>query len=201
MLLTGIDFANGSGYALDQAATIAERIPGCQLHAIHVVEQGDEATMQRVAEQLRTYVLGKLTARGNAEGSTLGIHVRAGKPVREIIQFAVDLSADLILLGTHKGPHLKSVFVGSVAGRIIEGAPCPVLVAGPKPAELGAHVPAIEPPCPHCVSTRFETQGRDWWCSQHATRRPHAHTYSYQEHLSFSTHDAEVIPTGVPLGH
>ena len=201
-VVVGIDFKEGSGYALDQAATIAERIPGSQLHVVHVIDQGDDPLMDRTVEQLRTYLLGKLTQqRGSVDGHTLGVHVRVGKPAREIVQFAVDVSADLVLLGTHKGPHLKSLFVGSVAAQLVRAAPCPVLVAGPKPAELSDHVPPIEPPCPDCVAIRFDTRGKDWWCGRHATRHPHAHTYSYQEQLSFAMHDAEVIPTGAPLRH
>jgi len=50
----------------------------------------------------------------------------------EIIRFARARRVDLIVMGTHGRAGLAKFFVGSVADRVVAGAPCPVLTVRGK---------------------------------------------------------------------
>jgi universal stress protein A len=54
------------------------------------------------------------------------VNVIIGKPPVEIRRIAVELDADLIVLGTH-GRHGLGLMLGSTANAVLHGAPCNVL--------------------------------------------------------------------------
>lgn len=190
------DTASG-GYALDQALRIARRIPGSQLHAVHV--SAADASAQTLG-LLREYVQEKALALGGCDKQSIAVHVRKGEPGREIAQLASDLGADLIVVGTHKALHLKTILVGSTAEHVMTTATCPVVVAGPRPPAEKSHVITIEPPCPDCVQARIASHGKTWWCARHSESHPvlhrHNHLYSYHTEIPFEMHDEEVSAIG-----
>jgi nucleotide-binding universal stress UspA family protein len=200
VLALGLNLADqeSSGYALDEAARIASRIPGSQMHIVHV--DPAEATLEASLESaglLRLYASDKLTALRLPSAQQVGIHVRRGDAAHEIARLAAEVNADMIVVGTRKAVHLKNLFVGSTAERVMATATCPVFVAGPKPRPEPSHVIVIEPPCPDCVARRNATSGTSWWCARHSENhhlRRH-HVYSYQSGLPFSSPDTEVNPT------
>ena len=57
--------------------------------------------------------------------------VGKGDVVTEIIAFAKQKKADLIIIGTHGAKGLEEVMLGSVARRVVKKAPCPVLTFNP----------------------------------------------------------------------
>jgi nucleotide-binding universal stress UspA family protein len=199
-ILVASDLSEASGYAFEQAAHLAEHIPGAAIHFLNVVS-GDtsEARIRQLGGQLRTYVSEKAASMGGLQGLRVGVHVRHGDPVREIVQAAAELNARLIVVGNRQHPHLKSWVVGTIAEKLLVHAPCPVVLAGPKPLEPLLHYPAIEPPCPDCVKVRAQSDGHNWWCPRHTTHGATAggHVYSYQRELPFAQHDSEVVPTGI----
>jgi nucleotide-binding universal stress UspA family protein len=199
-VIVGLAFTDADGPAFDQAARIASRVPHSELHLLHVFDaEPSEARSRELVEHLRLYVNEKTAAFGGLKAITVGIHLRTGKPVRELVQFATDIRADLIVLGSHKGPHLKSWIVGSTAERLVADAPCPVLVAAPRPKAEVKHDPVIEPPCPDCLRARATSHGAQWWCERHSHHAKRAHTFSYQRELPFATVDAAVFPTGMSI--
>jgi len=201
VLVLGLDLGDqeSSGYAFEQAARIGSRISNAAMHIVHVAP-ADARTeeVDRLAGLLRLYVSESATALGMQAGASLGLHVRQGDPAKEIAQLAAEAAADMIIVGTRKRPQLKSLFVGSTAGRVMAATHCPVFVAGPRPAPEPSHVIVIEGPCPDCVATRQGTKGSQWWCARHS--EPHhmrrRHIYSYATDWSFADHDSEVCPTG-----
>ncbi len=62
--------------------------------------------------------------------------VRAGSPAGEIVSIAKTLPADLIVISTHGRTGLKHAFMGSVAERVVQTAPCPVLVVREREREI-----------------------------------------------------------------
>jgi nucleotide-binding universal stress UspA family protein len=205
VIVLGLDLADqeSSGYAFDQAARIASRIPCSEMHAVHVLpaDTSAEASFE-AAGLMRVYLSDKtaaLTALQVRGPKRLGTHVRRGDAAREIAQLATDVGADMIVVGTHKAPHLKSLFVGTTAARVMATTICPVFVAGPRPRPEPPHVIVIEPPCPDCVERRVATAGRNWWCARHSERHHlrHHHVYSYHSDMPFDSHDSAVAPTGV----
>jgi len=51
-----------------------------------------------------------------------------GRPFEQIVQLAKALENDLIVMGTYGRKGAERILIGSVAERVIEYAPCPVLV-------------------------------------------------------------------------
>jgi nucleotide-binding universal stress UspA family protein len=45
----------------------------------------------------------------------------------EIISYAREIKADLVVVGTHGRTGLSHLIIGSVAERVVRKAPCPVL--------------------------------------------------------------------------
>jgi nucleotide-binding universal stress UspA family protein len=193
-IVVGLDFTDADGPAFDQAASLAMRVPGSELHLVHVFDTLPTGERSLV-EHLRLYVNEKAAINHRLRGISVGIHLRQGQTVRELIQLATEVSAAFIVIGSHKGPHIKDWIVGSIVERLVGNAPFPVLVASPKPKVT--HEPVIEPPCPQCVQARSTSGGKSWWCERHAHHAKAAHTFSYQRELPFATHDSEVIPTGI----
>jgi nucleotide-binding universal stress UspA family protein len=64
------------------------------------------------------------------------LHVeRAVAPASGILETAVDLGADLIVMGTHGRRGLSRALLGSVAREVVQLAPCPVLTVRGRGAE------------------------------------------------------------------
>jgi nucleotide-binding universal stress UspA family protein len=147
VLVVALDLADteSGGYALDQAMRIGTRVSGSQLHVLHV---STDDVKRETLGLLRLYVSEKASALSGPRAQTIAVHVKKGDPAHEIAQLATDLSADLIVVGTHKMPHLKNLFVGSTAERVMASATCPVVVAGPRPHPHPSHAVVIEPACP-----------------------------------------------------
>lgn len=55
--------------------------------------------------------------------------VRPGDPAAAIVHEAVDFGAHLVVTGSRGLGRIETLFAGSVAAAVIDGAPCPVLVA------------------------------------------------------------------------
>jgi nucleotide-binding universal stress UspA family protein len=190
VVVVGHDFTETADRALGRAFAIAGERP-TTLHVVTVITfarplmpvsrgialasfDAELAQLRgEVAEELRSQVIGR-APKGLAD---LVLHTRVGDPAGEIVALAAEVSADLLVVGTHGRRGLGHLLLGSVAERIVQRAGCPVLVEREK-----HHVgepPAIEPPCPDCERARAESDGRVLWCARHAQHhlRPHAMHY------------------------
>ena len=58
--------------------------------------------------------------------------VRNGPPAEEIVRYAREMEADLIVLGTHGRTGIAHALLGSVAERVVRKAPCPVMTVRPN---------------------------------------------------------------------
>jgi nucleotide-binding universal stress UspA family protein len=196
VLVLGLDLSDTatSGYAFDQAHRIAARIEGSQVHPVYAVpEESGQAVLVEASGLMCRYIEEKIAALGFA-GPLYHTHVRRGDPARAIAQTAADVRADLIIVGTHKRPRLKTLVLGSTAERVMGNTTCPVMVAGPKPAPEPPHVIVIEPPCPDCVRRRAATANREFWCARHSENHHlhRHHVYSYSPDVPFQSRDASV---------
>jgi nucleotide-binding universal stress UspA family protein len=120
--------------ALSLALKIAKQC-GAELHMVSVEEIDYlPETMEDVREE--TLVAGRRfhtvinRSRAMAEECQVKLttHVVAGHPVRDIVDLARDLKADLLVVGASGHSALYDRMVGSRADRIVHLAPCPVLV-------------------------------------------------------------------------
>jgi nucleotide-binding universal stress UspA family protein len=69
----------------------------------------------------------RLEALNAACGASAQVLVRTGSPAREIIAAADELSADLVIIASHR-PNLANYLLGSTADRVVRHAHCSVLV-------------------------------------------------------------------------
>ena len=63
-----------------------------------------------------------------AGGLDLHVHILSGHPVRMIVDLAPKVEADLLVIGATGHSALYERLIGSRADRIVQLAPCPVLV-------------------------------------------------------------------------
>jgi len=198
-ILVALNFTDTDGPAFDQAATLALRAPRSELHLVHVFDAQPSADRSRdLIGHLRLFFNEKVKTIGNWAGMTVGIHLRAGETVPQIVRLAREIGAQMIVTGSEGGFHWKHWLGVSTTERIVQTAGIPVLVAGPRRKTAKNDVPAIEPPCPDCIRARAATAGKVWWCDRHShAAAGGGHVYSYQRELPLTTHDSEVIPTGI----
>jgi nucleotide-binding universal stress UspA family protein len=72
--------------------------------------------------------LARLVAQARAGGARVTGHmIEAGVAAERIVRFARSRRADLIVMGTHGRTGLARALIGSVAGRVVAIARCPVL--------------------------------------------------------------------------
>lgn len=135
-ILVPLDFSENTGAVLEWAAHLAEEHGSrvVLLHAYHLpvefqqlegaylpddfwahVKAETEQTLAHYAEQLR------------ARGLAVETHAREGYPATVIEEEAERLEADLIVIGTRGLSGLKHLLLGSIAERVVQHAPCPVL--------------------------------------------------------------------------
>ena len=111
-----------SRQALDTAAVALQLVQqhGSRLVLLSVVEpEDDPAAVAQLLEQ----------ARGSFEQAGVACEVieREGKPAFVICDVADEINADVIVMGT-RGLTLEADEAPSTASRVIQLAPCPVLV-------------------------------------------------------------------------
>jgi nucleotide-binding universal stress UspA family protein len=137
-ILHASDFSSASRPALDRALGLAKSARAA-LTVIHVISPvvplvGDGYVSPRVLDDLdrhaRAYAakeMGKLVAKAKQAGVRARSLVVAGAAADRIVRAAKARRADMIVMGTHgRGPVAK-FFLGSVAGRVVATAACPVL--------------------------------------------------------------------------
>ena len=121
--------------ALQLAITIAKQ-NGAELHSVSVEEIPpmpefiEEVGETRAIAARRFHpVLQRARAMAEQQGLTLQTHVLTGHPVRTVVELARELRVDLLVIGATGHSALYERMIGSRADRIIQLAPCPVLVA------------------------------------------------------------------------
>jgi universal stress protein A len=140
-LLVPIDFSSDADSAADVAVGLAAR-SGAGLALVHVeampllatvaVEpmfippQWLEPLRRRHDDEVSSQLASVATAL-RARGVPVEEHVRLGDPAATICAAARELEADLIVMST-RGATATRFLLGSVAARVAQDAPCPVLV-------------------------------------------------------------------------
>lgn len=109
--------------------SVAEFMPG--LNPAYPVNQ------QYLAELLKqaSAQLVDLKARAERRGIAVTTRMATGIPSEEVITAARAEDSDLIIVGTKGKTGLEHVLLGSIAERVIRGAPCPVLTVRTEPED------------------------------------------------------------------
>lgn len=178
-IVVGIDFSEAGNGALDHAIELAVA-RNAELHILYVddhfrgAEDGREAA-EAMLERIEKHGIFHMEQASKRLGKAVSFrhlysHFRVGAPAEQIVQLAVDLNADLIVVGTHGRRGVQRLLMGSVSERVVRLARCAVWIVRPKDHEGLGHVPEIEPPCKDCLARRTETNGEEFWCARHSER-------------------------------
>lgn len=184
-ILVAVSLDATSDPALSQALSLAARTPGSELHAVHVAAESApltpraELAAEDRVEQAKELLGERLESAWRQSGEIEVItHMRSGgDPSAVIIQTAVDIDADIVIVGSHRRTGLSKLVLGSVAERVLHGSPCPVLVAFPKDYGQPSAAPRLEPPCEECLAARKSSANAKFWCDRHTKRYLAPHVY------------------------
>jgi nucleotide-binding universal stress UspA family protein len=137
------DFSRASGAALRSAMDLARASRG-QLTIVHVYTplipmMGESYATPQVYDRLLADIrtgaqrqLDRLVAKARKAGVRAKGLLLEGVPHERIVRAARATRADLVVLGTHGRTGLGRVLLGSVAGRVVALAHCPVLTVRGK---------------------------------------------------------------------
>jgi nucleotide-binding universal stress UspA family protein len=132
------DFSTASGAAFAKAVELA-RANRATLFLVHVADTvvplGPDgyvspSVYESIQKSARAYGLKKLAglvARARKGGVRATPVLLEGSAFQGIVRAARSRRADMIVMGTHGRTGLAKLFLGSVAERVVAGAPCPVL--------------------------------------------------------------------------
>ncbi len=133
-ILCANDGSERAFHALALAITIAKE-NNSELHMVSVEEiaympEFMEEVREEIGTAARRFHKVLQNARAMAEEAhvKLRTHVLAGHPVRDIVELAAELKADLLVIGSAGHSDLYERMLGSRADRIVHLAGCPVLV-------------------------------------------------------------------------
>ena len=127
-ILMATDFSETSEDAFQEAVRLASDT-GAALRVLHVYQPPTA-----VPFPFATAEIYETLDRAADRGVTATPLLRRGLPDVAIVDAAVDERADLVVLGTHGRSGPMRLLLGSVASRVVAGAPCPVLTIRPRRA-------------------------------------------------------------------
>jgi nucleotide-binding universal stress UspA family protein len=144
--LVPIDFSEHSKKTVESATQLAV-LTGANITLMHVFQVPDYPAafyqglyteheqvriqvdlLKREANAQLALVIEQIVAQG-LEAQPL---LRIGNPYDEIVGAAKEIGADLIVIGSHGHAGLERFLLGSTADRVVQYAPCPVLVIKKK---------------------------------------------------------------------
>jgi len=145
-VVTPIDFSDNSRLIANSAAFMAGKF-GASLHLVFVVQNFEdysgffvpqlhmpnleEDLLVGAEERMSTFVsdfLGEFKNLGVAEVQN---KVLMGDVAEQIVEYAGEIQADIIIMGTHGYKGLEKIMFGSVADKVVRSALCPVTTINP----------------------------------------------------------------------
>jgi nucleotide-binding universal stress UspA family protein len=144
-LVVGLDLSETGDQALLEAIRLGRQLQPGELHITHVIEVDPEMHDAKKLDALFPQLRSKLElVRERVAHVTEPVrsaapfpqhfifHIRLGKPAEALHQVAVDVDADLIVVGAHPKRRLERLMSGSVAEALMRMTHVSVLVARRK---------------------------------------------------------------------
>lgn len=137
-IVVGSDFSPLAETAIARAVAMAA--PGARIEVVHAwnvpADVSPEGSLAAALADLRGSLSddtlragGELCAAWKARGADLNFRSIEGAPDAALHDAAIELDADLVVVGSHGRRGLRRWLLGSVAEAIVRHAPCSVLVA------------------------------------------------------------------------
>lgn len=137
-ILVATDFGDAAAVALAYGRELARTFGG-RLHVLHVLEtpmmmagpEGLSVDLARLEAELLSSArrtLGEIVTAEDRAQLRAETALRSGKSAAyEIVDYAKETAADIIVIGTHGRGFMGHLLMGSVAEKVVRMAPCPVL--------------------------------------------------------------------------
>jgi nucleotide-binding universal stress UspA family protein len=139
IIVAAVDFSDSADDALDAALALAST-PDHQLHLLHVVPdpvpalwtdelpQVDLRAVEETWKRGGLDQLAALVARRRLDPLAVTTAVAVGSPAQQILRYAEDHGADVVVLGSHGHGLVRRFLLGNVADKVVRQAQCAVLV-------------------------------------------------------------------------
>lgn len=140
-ILVATDFSDLSAAAVEYARAFAAKFDAkiCLAHVVDTAPLigpggGSSLTMSHEIEKDATKELKRYAAKHLGSLRKLELIICEGDPRQEIVKLVEREKIDLIVMATHGRTGLAHVILGSVAERVVQNSPVPVVLV--KPAQL-----------------------------------------------------------------
>lgn len=129
IVVVPLDMSEFSINALEAAKNMVSNV--ANLRILHVLPPIDRSSpnYEYRNNQTQAAMSAFIQERGYPK---MDIAIREGEPVKQIIQFAEECNAGLIVIPSHSRSVLSEVLLGSTTYSVVRRATCPVLVLKPK---------------------------------------------------------------------
>ena len=144
-LLVATDYSDCSLTALRAAVSLARRL-GASIHVVHVWSApyfGPEYADLHVGDERKSIFslirdkaaadMEEFVSRVDRLGVPVTTRIESGEPVSRLIDLIREETPDLVVVGTHGRTGPKRWLLGSVAERIVQLSPSPVLTVPQRP--------------------------------------------------------------------
>ena len=140
-ILFATDFSDNSEYAFEYALALAKKFEAL-LAIIHVINEpvdlrgfyvphiSFESLEEEIEEGARK-MMDRFCRSHVRDYEPVMTFIVPGVPYDEVIKKALELSADLIIMGTHGRTGIDRILFGSVAEKVVKSSPIPVLTVRP----------------------------------------------------------------------
>jgi nucleotide-binding universal stress UspA family protein len=129
IVVVPLDMSEFSLHALETARDMVNDVSNVQI--VHVLPTIDRTTInyEHRNDQTRAAMSAFIQEHGYPK---MDIAIREGEPVKQIVQFAEECNAGLIVMPSHGRGMLTEMLLGSTTYSVVRRAHCPVLVLKPK---------------------------------------------------------------------
>ena len=133
VIAVGVDFSGSARPALFLARSIAHAHRDVVIHAVHVTAMpGASEHMHIDVNRELERVRDACAPVARELAGCMRCHVIVGKVDRELVRFATECGADLLVIGARDRSAFDRLVTGSNSSKIVRTAPCSVLVARPS---------------------------------------------------------------------
>lgn len=134
-ILIPTDGSEGVEEAIGHGIELAN-LTGATVHGLFVVDTSEAAaipdpqwmTMEETLEETGQRAVEDVSERARAREIEAVTAIRRGTPHDEIVAYAEEADADLVVMGTHGRSGIDRVLLGSVTDNVVRRADRPVLV-------------------------------------------------------------------------
>lgn len=143
------DFSETSLLAIKHGAFLAQYTKG-EIYLVHIITKHWEKfnvftpsitidNIEKASDAVQDKLDELATDIKKEYGVSVTTVVNSGNPTTEIVKFAKEIKAGLIVMGTHGYSSWEDLTIGSNALKVITKSPCPVLTMSERAEKVGYH--------------------------------------------------------------